>query len=41
VSKSSPGWTCEELNVVELLEQGEHLVYEIGKSLYYLATEAL
>lgn len=40
MSVTERGWTCHKLDVVELLQQGEKLTYEVAKVLYYLSTGA-
>jgi hypothetical protein len=37
VSKEDPGWHCDELNVVNLLTEGERLTFSIARVLKYLA----
>lgn len=37
VGKTDHQWECVELNVLDLLEEGEHLTYEIAKTLRWLA----
>jgi hypothetical protein len=39
VGKSDPQWHCDELNVLDVLEEGEKLTYQIGRTLYWLASE--
>jgi hypothetical protein len=36
VGKSDPQWECVELNVEDLLVEGEHLTYEIARTLRWL-----
>lgn len=37
VGEHDPQWTCAPLNVEDLLVEGEHLVYELARALYWLA----
>jgi hypothetical protein len=36
VSKSDPGWSCTELNVLDVLTEGERLTRSIASTLRYL-----
>lgn len=36
VSQSDPEWECEELNVLDLLTEGERLTRHIASTLRYL-----
>lgn len=36
VSQTQENWTCEPLNVEDVLLEGEKLVYYVGRTLTYL-----
>lgn len=36
VGRADPQWHCDELNVVNLLTEGERLTYHIASTLRYL-----
>jgi hypothetical protein len=36
VSQTTVGWTCEKLDVLDLLKLGDRLTYYLARALYWL-----
>lgn len=39
VSAHDEQWHCDELNVLDLLQEGERLTYDVAKTLYWLSQD--